>query len=148
MTEPFRESFRAPADPAAIGRVHELFERLGEQRDDLSERFRGGFELAVVEVVTNVVRHSEDGAAGGGARGPRAARARRGGGVDAARGRLKQPGQQVRAAAGEPRDSDADGPADQGAAGDGAARLLVVHPRRRPLTTPGRWAGRRCSRRR
>ena len=62
MTEPFRESFRAPADPAAIGRVHELFERLGEQRDDLSERFRGGFELAVVEVVTNVVRHSEDGA--------------------------------------------------------------------------------------
>lgn len=61
MTEPFRESFRAPADAAAIGRVHELFERLGEQCGELSESFRGGFELAVVEIVTNVVRHSEDG---------------------------------------------------------------------------------------
>ncbi|WP_285115660.1 ATP-binding protein [Leifsonia sp. fls2-241-R2A-40a] len=59
MTEPFRDSFRASADIEAIGRVHEVFERLGERRPDLPERLRGGFELAVVEVVTNVVTHSQ-----------------------------------------------------------------------------------------
>ncbi len=60
MTEPFRDSFRAPADADAIGRVHEMFERLTERRPDLPEQVRSGFELAVVEVVTNVVMHSSD----------------------------------------------------------------------------------------
>ncbi|WP_158868428.1 ATP-binding protein [Leifsonia sp. AG29] len=60
MTEPFRESFRAPADLASIGRVHEIFERLSERRPDLTGDLRSAFELAVVEVVTNVVQHSEE----------------------------------------------------------------------------------------
>jgi len=60
VTEPFRDSFRAPADEETIGRVHEMFERLAERRPDLPEQVRGGFELAVVEVVTNVVMHSSD----------------------------------------------------------------------------------------
>ncbi|WP_431245534.1 ATP-binding protein [Leifsonia xyli] len=60
MTEPFRDAFRAPADLDAIGRVHDVFENLAEQRRDLPEDLRSGFELAVVEVVTNVVRHSDD----------------------------------------------------------------------------------------
>lgn len=58
MTEPFRDAFDAPADPAVIGRVHDVFERLGDERPDLSADLRGRFELAVVEVVTNVVTHS------------------------------------------------------------------------------------------
>lgn len=58
MTEPFRDAFDAPADPAVIGRVHDVFERLGDERADLSADLRGRFELAVVEVVTNVVTHS------------------------------------------------------------------------------------------
>jgi len=60
VTEPFRDDFRAPADLEAIGRVHESFERLAEQRPDLPAEVRGAFELAVVEVVTNVVTHSSD----------------------------------------------------------------------------------------
>ena len=60
MTEPFRDAFRAPADLETIGRVHESFERLAEQRPDLPAQLRGAFELAVVEVVTNVVTHSRD----------------------------------------------------------------------------------------
>lgn len=60
MTEPFRDAFRAPADLESIGRVHESFERLAEQRPDLPAHVRAAFELAVVEVVTNVVTHSED----------------------------------------------------------------------------------------
>ena len=59
MPDAFRDSFRAPADPAAIGRVHEVFERLGDCRGDLSESVRSAFELAVVEIVTNVVVHSD-----------------------------------------------------------------------------------------
>lgn len=59
MPDAFRDSFRAPADPEAIGRVHEVFERLGDCRGDLSESVRGAFELAVVEIVTNVVVHSD-----------------------------------------------------------------------------------------
>lgn len=60
MPEPFRDSFRAPADLEAIGRVHDVFARLGERDTGIPERLRSGFELAVVEVVTNVVAHSED----------------------------------------------------------------------------------------
>lgn len=58
VTEPFRASFQAPADLAAIELVHGLFERLSDERPSLRERTRTAVELAVVEVVTNVVQHS------------------------------------------------------------------------------------------
>lgn len=61
MTEAFREEFLAPADAEAIERVHALFEDLAQRRPDLSEERRGAFELAVVEVVTNVVQHGVEG---------------------------------------------------------------------------------------
>ncbi|MDN4613771.1 ATP-binding protein [Leifsonia sp. F6_8S_P_1B] len=60
MSEPFSASFVAPADLATIERVHSMFERLGDERPDLPEQTRSAFELAVVEVVTNVVQHSPD----------------------------------------------------------------------------------------
>lgn len=58
MTESFRASFQAPADFAAVELVHRMFERLAEERPGLPERTRTAVELAVVEVVTNVVQHS------------------------------------------------------------------------------------------
>lgn len=61
MTETFREAFLAPADAEAIERVHALFEELAERRPDVPAERRGAFELAVVEVVTNVVRHGAEG---------------------------------------------------------------------------------------
>lgn len=61
MTEAFREEFLAPADVDAIQRVHALFEELAAKRPDLSAERRGAFELAVVEVVTNVVQHGLEG---------------------------------------------------------------------------------------
>jgi serine/threonine-protein kinase RsbW len=57
VTEAFREAFLAPADAEAIERVHALFEELAVRRPDLSAERRGAFELAVVEVVTNVIQH-------------------------------------------------------------------------------------------
>ena len=57
MTEAFREEFLAPADAEAIERVHALFEELAQRRPDLPADRRGGFELALVEVVTNVIQH-------------------------------------------------------------------------------------------
>jgi serine/threonine-protein kinase RsbW len=61
VTEAFREEFLAPADIAAIERVHTLFEELAARRPDLSAERRGAFELAVVEVVTNVIQHGVEG---------------------------------------------------------------------------------------
>ncbi|RDV43663.1 ATP-binding protein [Leifsonia sp. ku-ls] len=61
MTEAFRAEFLAPADAEAIERVHRLFEELGARRPDLAEDRRAAFELAVVEVVTNVVQHGVEG---------------------------------------------------------------------------------------
>lgn len=61
MTEAFREEFLAPADAEAIERVHTLFEQLAVRRPDLAEERRGAFELAVVEVVTNVIQHGVEG---------------------------------------------------------------------------------------
>ncbi|MEV8213323.1 ATP-binding protein [Leifsonia sp. NPDC077715] len=61
MTEAFREEFLAPADAEAIERVHALFEELAVKRPDLPDERRGAFELAVVEVVTNVVQHGVEG---------------------------------------------------------------------------------------
>ena len=61
MTETFREAFLAPADAEAIERVHALFEELAERRPDVPAERRGAFELAVVEVVTNVIRHGAEG---------------------------------------------------------------------------------------
>jgi serine/threonine-protein kinase RsbW len=61
VTETFREAFLAPADPEAIERVHALFEELAVRRADVPADRRGAFELAVVEVVTNVIRHSAEG---------------------------------------------------------------------------------------
>ena len=61
MTEAFREEFLAPADVEAIERVHALFEELAARRPDLSADRRGAFELAVVEVVTNVIQHGVEG---------------------------------------------------------------------------------------
>lgn len=61
MTESFREAFLAPADAEAIDRVHTLFEELAVRRPDVPAERRGAFELAVVEVVTNVIRHGAEG---------------------------------------------------------------------------------------
>jgi serine/threonine-protein kinase RsbW len=61
VTEAFREAFLAPADAEAIERVHTLFEELAVRRPDLPAERRGAFELAVVEVVTNVVQHGVEG---------------------------------------------------------------------------------------
>lgn len=61
MTEGFRAEFLAPADAEAIDRVHLLFEELAARRPDLAEDRRGAFELAVVEVVTNVIQHGAEG---------------------------------------------------------------------------------------
>lgn len=61
MTEGFRAEFLAPADTEAIDRVHLLFEELAARRPDLADDRRGAFELAVVEVVTNVIQHGVEG---------------------------------------------------------------------------------------
>lgn len=61
MTEGFRAEFLAPADAEAIDRVHLLFEELAARRPDLADDRRGAFELAVVEVVTNVIQHGAEG---------------------------------------------------------------------------------------
>ncbi|MFE4468545.1 ATP-binding protein [Leifsonia sp. NPDC056824] len=61
MTDAFREAFLAPADAEAIERVHTLFEELAVRRPDIPAERRGAFELAVVEVVTNVIQHGKEG---------------------------------------------------------------------------------------
>jgi len=55
--EPRRRELDCAAEPAALERVHELIDELWRD-DDTAPALRMRFELAVVEIVTNVVEHS------------------------------------------------------------------------------------------
>jgi serine/threonine-protein kinase RsbW len=48
----------APADPEAVDAVHDLLEQLFAGLPDLDARDRMRFELAVVEIVGNIVEHA------------------------------------------------------------------------------------------
>jgi serine/threonine-protein kinase RsbW len=51
----------APAEPAALERVHELLEALWEDAGDVSLEDRLHFETAVTEIAGNIVLHAHDG---------------------------------------------------------------------------------------
>lgn len=60
VTELFRDTLQFRADVEAIGRVHDVFDDLATNCNEIPEQLRSGFELALVEVVTNVVKHIEN----------------------------------------------------------------------------------------
>ena len=62
---PGRLELSAPADPETMDLVHAVLEQLWAVHDDVSDRDRGRFETAVMEILGNIIEHAyqlDDGA--------------------------------------------------------------------------------------
>jgi serine/threonine-protein kinase RsbW len=55
---PGRLELSAPADPAILDLVHAMLEQLWQAHADIADRDRGRFEMAVVEILGNIVEHA------------------------------------------------------------------------------------------
>lgn len=61
MSEPIRHTMRMSTPPGDVNTVHDMLEDVWAQSPDISAEDRLKFEVALIELASNVMRHADNG---------------------------------------------------------------------------------------